>query len=199
MIIPAILGYLGFALLLYDTAARSWRMPGRVDEPSRMFARPAPAVGRHRVGPAVPSRRLDDDSVQAWFAAPPAPDMVREISPRGEPYWIAEQLTRPQFTGATEGWSPLQEVQAAERVALPLDDADEWLAERTRSFEHALSRIGARRVWLIKGIPQRTLDDELRAFQQGSMALHAYRAMILDGTGEFTTRQHMQLEALLAA
>lgn len=181
MIIPATLAYLGLALLLYDTAMRSWRFAGRVDDPAVLHARPAPAVGRHRLGPAVPSRRLVDDPVRGWT-----------VDESG----LAELV---EHKGATADWSPKREVAAVERRALPLDDVDEWLAERTRQYEHALSRIGCRAVSLVKGEVQATLDETLRRFQQGSMALHAYRMLILDSTGSYGPREHMELEALLLA
>lgn len=165
--LPIVLAYAGIALLLYDTAVRSWRMAGRVDDPARMFARPAPAVGRHRIGPAVPSRRLDDDPVRGWT-------------------YDDDGLVELTHRGATEGWSPLQEVEAVERTALPLDDVDEYLADLDRRFAAIL-------------VPDPAVDEELRAFQQGSMRLHAYRSMILDSTGGYGPREAMQLEALLAA
>lgn len=214
MIIPISLAYLGLALFLADTAWRSWRIPGRVDDPSTLHARPAPAVGRHRVGPPAPSRRLDNDDVQSWLAETESFDSneLRESYRLLADDRVHDMINgRGAWAGATEGWSPLQEAAAVERTALPLDDADEWLAERLRAYEHELSRIsacrrganGERARWdaLVEDSngEYRTLDDELRAFQQGSMALHAYRSMILDSTGGYGPREHMELEALLAA
>lgn len=131
-----------------------------------------------------------DRVLSDWFAAPPEPGMVREISPRGEPYWSAPELAS-KHEGATEGWSPLQEAEAVERTALPGDDTEGWWAERLRQFEHRLSVIDSaertasgRRIEVVRGYG-RTVDDELQAFVDRSQQLHAYRLLRIGGTGEY--------------
>lgn len=107
-----------------------------------------------------------------------------------------------QHVGATlTSPSPLAEVAAAERSMLPLDDVDEWLAGRLSAFDHALMAIGAATRGA-DGLARPvgwTVDDELDAFQRGSMGLQAYRDMILKSSREFTPREAMELEALLSA
>jgi hypothetical protein len=167
---------IGWALL--EVGLRSWARPERLDG-SWAWTRPAPAqhicpIGPqeyHRAGMTVPDR-----------------DQVLAVAPSGEVFW-----------GATEDWSPSADAVAAEAGMRVLDDVDEWLAARLRDFEHELSRIGCRRVSLVKGETQRTLDDELAAFQRGSMALHAYRSMILDSTGGYGPREVLELKTRLAA
>lgn len=86
--------------------------------------------------------------------------------------------------GASLDWSPAAEVAEVEAARLPLDDVDEWLAERLRTFEHALLMIDCRTVWLDRGLQQRTMLDELDAFVAGSQQLHAYREMRIGNTAE---------------
>lgn len=189
--------YALLAWALLEVVLRSWARPERLDS-TWIWTRPAPIRSPWFVGPCPPPRRR-----ARWadlVMTPPEPGMVLQVSPAGDPYWRAEELVAdPVHIGATEDWSPKHAAAEAEAGMLPLDDVGEWLAERLRSYEHALARIGARRVWLIKGhADQCTLDEALEDFQRGSMALHAYRSMILDSTGSYGPREHMQLEALLA-
>lgn len=162
----------GAAWLLAQAALRSWGRPERLDA-SWSWTRPAPCRSDRPLGPLRPRDASDD--------------MRYRISPRGDGYWHAE----PDGAGATEDWSPAAEHAAAERGRLPLDDVDEWLAVRLSSYDHALSRIDAG--------AGAACGAELARFQRGSIALHAYRSMILDSTGGYGPREAMQLEELLAA
>lgn len=185
--------YTLLAWALLELGLRAWAAPWRV------VAMPTgPMAG------ALPVRIEPGEIVWQAAAGPPEPGMVPMIGRNGDPYWYAEELLPPivvdsVHVGATEDWSPKHAAAEAERRMLPLDDVDEWLAARLRDFEHELSRIGCRTVSLVRGETQRTVDAELERFQQGSMSMHAYRSMILDSTGGYSTREHAQLEALLLA
>jgi hypothetical protein len=132
----------------------------------------------------------------SWAWTRPAPcigDWQGPLRPPATPARPAE--------GATEEWSPVAEYAAVEQRRLPLDDVDEWLAVRLAAFEHELMAIGARARGA-DGAPSEigwSVDVELDAFQRGSMGLHEYRSMVLDSTGSYGPREHMQLEELLTA
>jgi hypothetical protein len=146
---------------------------------------------------AVRSWRRPERFDSSWAWTRPAP--ARSAEPLG-PARSPAVAPRPA-EGATEAWSPLTEHAAAERVMLPLDDVDEWLAGRLSAFDHRLMEIGAATRGA-DGSPRPvgwTVDEELDAFQRGSSGLQAYRDMILKSSREFTPREHMQLEAMLAA
>lgn len=180
----ATLYYALIAWALLEVGLLSWKRPERLDS-SWSWTRPAPARYAHPIGPGVFRGRVGMTA--------PDPDQVLVISSGGEAFWSV------LHEGATEEWSPAADAVAAEADMRILDDVDEWLAERLRDYEHELSRISCRRVSLVKGETQCTLDEELARFQDGSMALHEYRSMILDSSREFTPREHMQLEALILA
>jgi hypothetical protein len=111
----------------------------------------------------------------------------------------ARMLERQE--SATADWSPVAEGIAAERSMLPLDDVEEWLAGRLSAFDRRLMEIGAATRG-VDGSPRPvgwTVDEELDAFQRGSSGLQAYRDMILKTSREFTPRESMELEAMLAA
>jgi hypothetical protein len=111
----------------------------------------------------------------------------------------ARMLERQE--SATADWSPIAEGMAAERVMLPLDDVEDWLAVRLSEFDHRMMEIGAATRGA-DGSPRPvgwTVDQELDAFQRGSSGIQAYRDMILQTSREFTPRESMQLEAILAA
>lgn len=104
--------------------------------------------------------------------------------------------------GATEDWSPIAEVAEAGR------SLEDWLSERLQRFDEALHWIdNAPRA--IDGtawhppmvLPPAqyllTTGEHFEQFVSGSQKLHAYRELRIGATGEFTTRQHMELEALL--
>jgi hypothetical protein len=159
------------AWLLTRAAIRSWGRPERFDA-SWMWTRPAPCLAPWPLGPLPAPARLAD-----------APTVAMEH--------VGATLTSPSLRS---------EIAIAERARLPLDDVDEWLAVRLSAFDHRIMEIGAATRGL-DGSPRPagwTVDDELDAFQRGSMALHEYRSMILDGTGSYGPREHMQLEQLLA-
>ncbi len=213
-------------VLLADTAVRSWRSPERVADPSYIWPRPAPVVSEQLIGPRLPSGSFSPHPMFLVGARAAAVRPALDVDALRESYrGIAgdryERLragdwndldAEPEdvvtikldnrtaiFTpGATLDWSPIAEQVAAEARRLPLDDVDEWLAERVREFEHALSRIECRRVSLVRGEPQATLDEQIARFVEGSQQLHEYRMFRIGETGGYGPREHMQLEALLA-
>lgn len=180
-------GWIYIALIgwtLTELALLSWRRPERMTS-GWSWSWPAPTRELHWIGPEPPSPPT---------VAVAGPGWVRWTS--GEVKWL---VVDPVHVGATEDWSPRHAAAEAEAGMLPLDDVDEWLAGRLKAYEHELSRISSRKLWLIKSVDPITLDEELERFRQGSMALHEYRSMILDSTGGYTAREAMQLEAMLAA
>lgn len=127
----------------------------------------------------------------SWCWTRPAP--LREAMPIGptRPPLLPSEPTLPvEHEGATEEWSVAFEIAAADARRLPLDDVEEWLAERLSAFDGALARIDA--------TSGREAEIALRDFVRGSQQLHAYR-MINVQTGNYGPREHMQLEALLIA
>jgi hypothetical protein len=89
-------------------------------------------------------------------------------------------------------WSPADEVAEVEAKRLPFDDVDEWLAGRLSDYGHALSQIesaaragnGGR---LLGGAYGRTVAEEVEAFEQRSMRMHAYRML------HMSTREYAQV------
>jgi hypothetical protein len=202
--------------LLADTAMRSWHSPERVADPAFMWPRPAPARADYVIGPRLPGGefRMPEPGLRLGWGPGgsffedvemhPVPRPPVAIVPdAGAAFWsqaddrpaevsITLDNTSGVFTpheGASWDWSPLAEHAAADEARLPLDDVDEWLAERVRRFEHELSRIEARTVSLVKGERCRTLDDELQAFVDGSQQLGAYRRLRIGDTGEMSGEQ----------
>jgi hypothetical protein len=172
---------IGLLVLLGDAAWRSWTLEGRVDDPARLFPRSAPARLAFAFGPLEPARTGDGY--------------------RGRPVVVTID---PVHAGATEEWSPAGEVAAAGQ------SIEDWWSERLQAYDDALRAIdsdlrdsdGGR--WhppLAADEARRlaTTDDELERFIGGSQRLHAYRELRVGSTGEFTAREHMQLEALLGA
>lgn len=220
-----LIAFAAVAALLADTAVRSWRSPERVADPSWMWPRPAPVRSDVLIGPRLPggSFRMPEAGLRlAWGPGGsyfqdtdryPAPDWegLREsyalladdrVHALINGSWhdaSTEPITiDPVHVGATEEWSPLAEHAAADEARLPLDDVDEWLAERLRRFEHELSRIESRTVSLIKGEQCRTVDDELQAFVDGSQRLGAYRRLRIGDTGEYPMIGRARVPALQA-
>lgn len=182
--------YVLLAWALLELGLRAWAAPCRI------VGLPAgPMAG------ALPVRIEPGEVTWQAAAGPPEPGMVPRVSATGEAFWSAMELAvvDPVHVGATEEWSPKHAAAEAERGMLPLDDVDEWLAGRLSEYGHALIRIGTRRVSLVRGETQCTMDEELERFQQGSMSMHAYRSMILDSTGGYTMREAAEVEALLLA
>jgi hypothetical protein len=200
-------------VLLADTAVRSWHSPERVADPSYMWPRPAPARANYFIGPRLPggSFRMPEAGLRlAWgnggsffqdTEMHPAPELDTAALRDGYRLLADDRVhamingrdprplsVDPVHLGATEEWSPMAEHEAATAARLPLDDVDEWLAERTRQYEHELSRIGCRTVSLVKGEVCRTVDDELQAFVDGSQQLHAYREMRIGNTQELGSK-----------
>lgn len=185
MIFMACWTYALAAWLLIEIGLRSWARPERLDG-SWAWTRPAPALHLCPIGPQ-PYRGRARMTL-------PQRDQMLSATPDGEIFWEVNI-----GAGATDHWSPMADTAEEQARMLPLDDVDEWLATRLSEYGHVLTRISCRRVSLVRGETQCTLDEELERFQQGSMALHAYRSMILDHSREFTMRESMELEALLAA
>lgn len=204
-------------VLLADTAVRSWRSPERVADPSWMWPRPAPTRSPWRVGPRLPgnawtmpepglrlawSERAQDSYFEAAEQRPA--DSV-DWSALRDSYRRASIITPPaaagpvEVAGATLDWSPIAEQAAADKARLPLDDVDEWLAERLRKYDGALARIDtAPRVTLIRGDRFRTVAEEVARFDAGSQRLHAYR-MLRIPTGEYRMIESARVEALQVA
>lgn len=174
------------AVLLADTAVRSWRSPERVADPSWMWSRPAPIRAEYVIGPRLPSGSFRLPEVR-----PPAP--VAELHEGGR----VPVTIDPVHVGATEAWSPLAEIgtEDTEHEGLPLsldEDTRVWLAERLAQYDAAIAEIetarrredGAPALVTEQG---RTFDDELSAFQRASFALPAYRRRwvgSIEDTGE---------------
>lgn len=171
---------------LANVARASWRRPERLDS-TWTWKRAAPALAAAPLGPSLPVLR-DAIADRYWMEG------LEQSGARARDAWRAT-------AGATEDWSPMAEAAAAERAMLPLDDVDEWLAGRLSAFDHALMEIGAATRGA-DGSPRPigwTVEEELDAFQRGSMGLQAYRDMILKSSREFTPRESMELEQLLAS
>jgi len=184
--------------LLLDTALRSWRFPGRVDDWGWFTGSPAPAILPHPIGPE-PVRPYTGDGatrrelvLYEWRG-----DYLELPAPR------VEQCDAREL-GATEEWSPIAEVAGAGR------SLEDWLSERLQQYDDALHRIESAlrmpdgSVWHAPMsapwpyIPL-TTDNNLQQFIDGSQQLHAYRELRIGGTGEFTARDHMDLEERLFA
>jgi hypothetical protein len=136
--------------------------------------------------------RLDSMWVWKWpgDVAPTGPMALRPMQD-----WTD---VRRELGATMRSPSPLEELAAVEM--LPLDDADEWLSVRLSAFDHAIMAIGAATRGMDGSVRPVgwTVDEELAAFQLGSMGLHEYRSMVLDSTGSYGPREAMQLEEMLA-
>lgn len=176
-------------LMWWTIALLAWVM---IEIDLRMWGHPARVRALLPSGPVAGPLRLERPTGVVYMNTP-------YVAPPAGPWLELELAPAPEHVGATEDWSPRHAAAEAELGMLPLDDVDEWLATRACEYEHALSRIGCRTVSLVRGETQCTVDEELAAFVDGSQMLHAYRELRIGSTGEFTPRQAMQLEALLAA
>jgi hypothetical protein len=198
---------IGVLVLLGESAWRSWTLEGRVDDPARLFPRPAPARLAYAFGPALPPgwlRPMTGDgyttrrNVQIEYLDEPE---IQELLQHG-----LEQITAELNAGqgATEEWSPIAEQVTAGR------SLEDWWSERLQAYDAALKRIDSDQrlpdgsVWhppMAHAWPYHTLttEENLRQFVDDSQRLHAYRELRIGHTGEFTTRQHMELEALVNA
>lgn len=209
------------AFLLADAAVRSWRFPGRVDDASWFCPRPAPTLSHWPIGPAAgpcAAGRGEGCEHGPWLRCGrpldgPHTPRHRAGAPRtGDGFagstaiviasWHDVPAPREFREGATLDWSPAAEVEAAG------ESLDAWWAERLGQFDDAwLSIEMALRLqdgqawhppmaWTDEAC---TTETELRRFSDASMHMRAYRALQLDATGGYGPREHMQLEALLAA
>lgn len=162
-------------ILAADAAVRSWRFPGRVDDPSWMWPRPAPVRSPWPLGPSRPPLgRVAAELARARWVDLTEPTQQLPVV-----------LPRPN-EGATLDWSPLAEHAAVDAGRLPLDDVDEWLAVRLSAFDSALLAIDrAERVTLLRGDAFRTVDEEFALLVDGSQQLHAYREWRIGATGEY--------------
>lgn len=188
--IPVIFLACAVVAMAVDILVRLWRFPGRVEDPSWFWHRPAPVRSDVPIGPRLPdgSFRLPE-----WFGEriPYDPDPFDAEVLRESYRLLADDRVRAMInSGATEDWSPIAEVEAAEQKMQPLDDVDEWLAARLSTYDHALS--------LIEATVGRDADDELHRFQTGTMRLQAYRDNVLTRTGEFTPEDMAELDRRLA-
>jgi hypothetical protein len=176
----------GVLVLLGESAWRSWHLEGRVDDPARLWPRPAPARLAYAFGPAEGPRA---GSAYRFAVAAAA---VRLDTSHGALEAVAENDGR----GATEEWSPAAEQVTAGR------SLEDWWSERLQAYDAALKWIDtAPRLpdgtgaFVVLG---NTVAEELDLFVSRSQRLHAYRELRIGQTGEFTTRQHMELEALVS-
>lgn len=180
--------------LLGDTAWRSWRLPGQPIMGGPVFlARSVPVVTGD--GHTLWSAGVQVDYTP--LASPPV--VLADWSPRGGDFLeLAPAVPERTEAGATEDWSPIAEVAEAGR------SLEDWLSERLQQFDEALRWIdqvprradGVGAFVLADG---RSTAEELKAFVASSQRLHAYRELRIGQTGDYTTREHMELEALLGA
>lgn len=175
---------IGILALLADCAWRSWTLEGRVDDPARLWPRPAPARLAYAFGPMPVPAAIGPTLGDGYTRIMAAISLD-----------TAEQANDGR--GATEKWSPIAEQVTAGR------SLEDWWSERLQEYDAALKRIDAAPrlpdgtgAFVILG---NNVAEELDLFVSGSMRLKAYRSMRLEHTGEFTKRQHMQLEALVNA
>lgn len=126
----------------------------------------------------VPRTVVDVEPVRSTPFIDPMPTVVVATLP---PVEAPPVTVDPVHVGATEGWSPLAEVEATTVLSSPMDDTDLFVAFdlRLREIER---RCGA--------------GEALEAFVQDSMRLPAYRALRLERTGEIPAAE---LRAVLGA
>lgn len=183
----------GVLVLLGESAWRSWHLEGRVDDPARLWPRAAPARLAYAFGPAE-GPRAGGAYRFAGAAASVQLDVSRGAFEAAGRYPVdAENDGR----GATEEWSPAAEQVTAGR------SLEDWWSERLQAYDAALKWIDtAPRLpdgtgaFVVLG---NTVTEELDLFVSRSQRLHAYRELRIGQTGEFTARQHMELEALTSA
>lgn len=184
-------GVLGLAV---ETLWRSWHFPGRVADPSELFARKASPRLAYAFGPAAPPWMLEQP--YAGFSPGAAAVTLEYAGP--------DPVPANDGAGATAEWSPLAEVAA---VGQSLED---WWSERLQEYDAALKRIDEAlrdiegHVWhppMASSWPYcvMTTAENAAQFVAGSQRLPAYRALRLAHTGEFSPREAMQLEALLSS
>jgi hypothetical protein len=188
----ALIVLIGVIGLGSDAAWRSWTFEGRVADPSELYPRRAPHRLIYAYGPAAPPPWRTGNG---WGA--PCRHQIEPVFLAGEP--------TPARTdeGATADWSPVAEVAAAGQ------SLEDWWSERLQRYDEALRRIDSVQR-LADGTPwhppmalrslavAQTTDDSFEIFVAGSQRLHAYRELRIGATGEFSARDHMQLEGLLA-
>lgn len=172
-----------------DLAWSSWTFPGRVEDPARLWPRPAPARQPFAVGPSLPPGwRPLPQTGDGWRYAS-LPIYMDEPTPAAPP--------ENDGLGATAQWSPIAEVESGGR------SLEDWWSERLQEFDDALKWIDT-----VPRLPDGTgafvvLGDnvcqELESFVSGSMRLGAYRALRLEHTGEFSAADRRELASALAA
>ncbi len=185
---------IGVLVLLGDTAWRSWTFEGRVADPSELYPRRARPRAPYAFGPHAPT-----------LARGPVAGGAARV-PRARSGIVPVYMEAPSgeaYAGATVDWSPADEVSAAGQ------SLEDWWSGRLQQYYEALKRIdNAPRlpdgsVWhppMVAPWPYYALTtgESLEQFVAGSQRLHAYRAMRVGATGEFSPREAMELEALLA-
>jgi hypothetical protein len=137
-----------------------------------MYAGREPSEDERDVETPLPSC---SDGIWDYQHAAPGADFTENGVPYivGEPetdwVWTApvEQAREVAHNGATETWSPTEEI--AEVTAASNDDIDLFLAELNRKFDALCT-------W--------ELDAELARFNEGSQQLHAYRELRIGATQE---------------
>jgi hypothetical protein len=163
--------YVLLAWVLLELGLKAWRAPCRI------VGLPAgPMAGTLPV-------RIEPGEV-SWQAAagPPEPGLVPCVSPTGEAFWSTMELAvvvDPVHVGATEEWSPVDEVTAVET-----DTFTE--ADILSGFDRIIADLHAEPDWLA-------------AFRADSFASPIRRAWALESTGGYTMREAALVEALVLA
>lgn len=178
--------------LLADTAWRSWHFAGRVADSGWFVGAPAPMRSPWPIGPRMMTVREPWRDLVDWPSTGDGHMRNHRVAAALAPPPVAPVET----AGATEEWSPIAAVTSAGRSG-----EDRW-SERLQAYDAALRWIDAA-PRMEDGTPcyaavGLNTAGQLEMLIAGSQQLHAYRELRIGDTGNFTARDHMELEQLLA-